>query len=178
MLPLRSDLADDLNLPLDRLRATQSQGVLAHDAGPVPGLVFRIDPEARISGHWHSPRGRLLELRTTVDRPGAWLGLHLTLPPFDLTGITWLGFAARSAADPAQVARACLRSGLDAGGFRDDFFPRDLLSHGFETDHVDLLAPDHHPDLPRKAPWREFVLFLPPVRDIRWTLHSLRLFVL
>jgi len=140
-----------------------------------PGVVLRIDPAARIGLTWSSPRARLLELRTTVTTPGDWLGLHVALPPLDLGGVAWFGFVARSAAATALVARACLRSGLPEGGFSDAFFDRHLLSQPGETDHADVMAPDRRPDLPARAPWRDFVLFLPSTHDIAWALHDLRL---
>lgn len=143
-----------------------------------PGLVLRADPAARIAASWSSPRGRLLELATRVEAPGDWLGLHLTLGLSDLTGLAWLGFAARTGAGQALVARACLRSGLADGGFHDTFFDRDLLSQAAILDHQDMIAPDQRPDLPQQAPWREFILFLPPTQDIDWALHDLRLFAL
>jgi hypothetical protein len=166
-----------LNLPLDRLRASVLAGGDIAGAAPVPGVQFHADPQARIAGRWTSPRARLLEVDTTVDTPGDWFALHIDLPLADLSGVAFLGFVARTAAARAMVTRACLRSGLPEGGFTDTFFDRHILSQPGEGDHVDLLAPDRRPDLPQSAPWREFILFLPPVQDIRWALHDLRLFV-
>lgn len=165
-----------MNAPLAALRAAV---IAVRPIGPgalAPGIDLRIDPGAQIAGHWSSPRGRLLELRTEVTRPGDWLGLHLALPPLDLAGVAWLGLALRSAGGAALVVRACLRSGLAEGGFRDDFFDRHILSQPGETDHVDMMAPDRRPGLPLQAPWRECVLFLPPAHSIVWALHDLRLF--
>lgn len=170
----RSDEA--LNAPLTVLRSAVHP-VKSLDEQPLaPGLGFRIDPAARMTGRWQSPRGRLLELETEVEQPGDWLGLHLALPLLDLTGLGWFGFVARVAAGRAQVLRACLRSGLPGGGFHDLFFDRHILAQSAVTDHHDLIAPDHWPDLPRHALWREFVLFLPPERGIALSLHDLRLF--
>ena len=91
-----------------------------------------------------------------MTTPGRWLGLHLALALPDLAAVGWLGFAARSAATPAMTLRACLRSGLAAGGFFDTFFDKHILSQSAETDHLDMIAPAHQPDLPLCAPWREF----------------------
>jgi len=167
-----------MNAPLTALRAAVIAQRPVGTGALAPGVDLRIDPDARISGQWSSPRGRLLELRTEVAQPGDWLGLHLALPPLDLTGVVWLGLAVRSAGAPALVVRACLRSGLPGGGFRDDFLDRHILSQPAETDHVDLLAPDRRPGLPPRAPWREMVLFLPPAQSVTWALHDLRLFAL
>lgn len=167
-----------LNAPLVALRAGVRPATPLDDRPLAPGLGFRRDPAARMTGQWQSPRGRLLELETAVEHPGDWLGLHLALPLPDLAGIAWLGFALRLAAGRAQVARACLRSGRPEGGFHDQFFDRHILAQSAVTDHHDLLAPDQWPDLPQRAPWREFILFLPPERGIALALHDLRLFTL
>ena len=188
-----------LNAPLVALR---DQAVALRPlTGPVlaPGIALHIDPAAQIAVTWASPRARLLEVQTRVTTPGAWLGLHIALPPLDLRAVEWLGFAARSAAATALVARVALRSGLPeengggtaggigggtrggtgggeaGGGFCDAFFDRYLLSQPTLGEHHDMLAPPRRPDLPPRAPWRELVLFLPPGHDIAWALHDLRL---
>jgi hypothetical protein len=166
----------EMNAPLAALRASVIAARPLGDGRLAPGIDLRIDPAAQVAGHWSSPRGRLLELQTEVAVSGDWIGLHLALPPLDLTGVAWLGLALRSAGGSALVVRACLRSGLAGGGFRDDFLDRHILSQPGETDHVDMLAPDRRPGLPLRAPWREVVLFLPPAHSVTWALHDLRLF--
>lgn len=145
-----------------------------------PGLDLRLDPNAQASGHWSSPEGRLLELRTRVDVPGAWFGLHVALPDdaLDLTGVSWIGVTARTSALQAVSIRVGLRSGQDDGGFQDSFFARHILSQARQSDHHEVLCPAHLPDLPRQAPWRELVLFLPPATAMDWVLHDLRVFAL
>ena len=146
---------------------------------PLPGgVMLRVAPEARLTGHWASPRGRLLELKTTVQSPGPWLGLHLPLTQADFVDTTWLCLALRSSAAGALSFHACLRSGLEGGGFRDDFFPRAILAQPREADHVDMLGMARLPGLPWRAPWRELVLFLPPATDAHLALHELRLVTL
>lgn len=152
-----------------------------HDLHLPGGLLLNADPGARISGRWSSPPGRLVEIETGVAVPGRWLGLHLPLPPVDLDGALWIVLALRTSAAAAAAIRPCLRSGLPAeagGGFRDDFFPRAALAQPRESDHLDRIAPDHLPDLPRAAPWRELVLFLPPAIPLHLALHELRLALL
>lgn len=171
--------ADGMNAPLTALRrrAVGPQTLDAADSARAiaPGIACHVDPAARIGLHWSSPRGRLLDIRTAVATPGGWLGLHVALPPLDLSRTAWFGFVTRTAAGAALAARACLRSGDGAGGFSDAFFDRHVLSQPGETDHVDMLAPVRRPDLPPQAPWREFILFLPPTHDVDWALHDLRL---
>ncbi len=144
--------------PLDSLRRVAGMTGALDDTPLAKGLMFRIDPAARITGHWSSPRGRLIELRSEVAEPGAWFGLHLTLALPDLRRIAWLGFVARTASLDAIGIRACLRSGLPGGGFHDAFFDRHILAHAAETDHHDIMDPARQPDLPPDAPWREFIL--------------------
>ncbi len=142
--------------------------VTAGTAGPGPlfaggpetrlgaDLMLHADPAAEIGGQWDSPAGRLLTIRAENRRPGAWFALHVPLPgAADLSAFAWLILALRSSADHALIIRACLRSGTDAG-FRDDFFPLDVLALPNEADHLDHLVPAHLPDLPPRAPWREW----------------------
>jgi hypothetical protein len=166
-----------LNAPLDQLRegAFLPQDMLTAE---MPGDI-RLHPDP--AGEYHikvsSPRARLLELEVAVTRPGAWLGLHVPLHLTDLSGIRWLGFAARSNAGQAIAVRACIRSGID-GGFFDVFFDKHILSQTGQTDHVDMLSPDHLPELPKIAKWREIILFLPPAHGFGWALQDLRLFAI
>lgn len=175
-------LSAALNAPLDALRG---QAVAAAPlAGPepapfVPGLRLRPDPEAGFTATWESPRGRILSLQGAPARPGRWLGLHLEMPAAtDLTGIAWFGFALRAAAGRPMALRACLRSGREGGGFTDIFLARHALVLPAAGDHHDMLAPDRVPDLPLRAPWREFILFLPPAEPVDLGLHDLRVWAL
>lgn len=141
------------------------------------GIKLHADPASVIRGHWASPAGRLLEIAARIEAPGNWFALHIPLPGLsDLGGIGWIGLIARTSADATCALRPCLRSGLEAGGFRDDFLPRHILAGPRESDHCDTLAPAHLPDLPPAAPWRELVLFLPAAASFHLMLHDLRVF--
>lgn len=142
------------------------------------GITLHLDPDAQMTGHWSSPEGRLIEMQTQVARPGAWFGLHIRLPDaaLDLGPLRWIGVTARTSAQHAIGIRVGLRSGRAEGGFQDDFFGRHMLSQPRQSDHHDLLCPADLPDLPRKAPWRELVLFLPPAAPLHWALHDLRIY--
>lgn len=169
----------DLDAVLQGLYGADLKGGALQDVTPLSaGIALHRDPQAAIEGTWHSPPARLVELQTQVERPGEWLGLHIALPLYDLRGVRWIGVVARTAAGQSLTSRICLRSGTGAGGFQDQFFPTHLLSQPSQTDHHDLIAPDHLPDLPQQASWREVILFLPPAHDIHWVLHDLRVFVL
>lgn len=145
----------------------------------VPGLRFRLDPEAGTTGTWESPQGRLVHLRTKVSRPARWLGLHLALPDLaDMTEVAWFGAVIRTSAAGPAALRLCLRSGLEAGGFIDLFAGRHILAQPAETDGSALFAPSRLPDLPVTAPWRELIVFLPPGEDVDIVVHDLRVFVL
>jgi hypothetical protein len=160
----------------------QAENPLFAEGGQImnlaPGLWLHADPGSLITGHWSRPAGRLIELAAHVARPGAWFGLHVRLSLPDLTGISRIALIAESSATPACAIWPCLRSGLPDGGFRDDFFARHILAQSRESDHHDILSLSRHPDLPRHAPWRELVLFLPPAVDSHLMLHDLRIFAL
>lgn len=167
----------DLMAPLEVLRAQSVASTPLDNTELVPDLWWHRDMAGDLSGQWRSPRGRLLELDTQVSDPGGFLALHLRLPPFDIMACNWFGFVARTNAASAMITRVCLRSGTGEG-FHDQFFARHILSQPGASDHHDLLVPAQCPDLPRAAPWREFILFLPPNRALAWALQDLRLIVL
>lgn len=164
---------------LTELRDSTGRHGPLDETPPVPGLRFRLDPEGGTSGRWISPRDRIVELEVESDRPSRWLGLHLELPEAaDLSATPWWGFVLRGAADRPVALRPCLRSGRDAasgGGFLDLFFARPLVLRPGARDHHDLLAPPRQPDLLAPAPWREFILFLPPAEPFRLVIEDLRL---
>lgn len=142
----------------------------------VPDIWWHIDPSIEALGTWESPRDRMLEVTTTLTTPGHFCALHLRVP-FNPGDYAYFGFVARTASDRALTTRVCLRTGTDTG-HHDLFFPRDILSQQGQTDHIDMLAPAQIPDLPRYAPWRELILFLPSRRSLTWGLHDLRLIAL
>lgn len=165
-----------LDLALAPLRSGAGAG------GPVagartelaPGVWLHPDPEALPEGHWSSPAGRIAELHLRAAAPGRWLGLHIALPPVETDALTWLSLMLRGHAARPLAVKPCLRSGRGEG-FSDSFFARHLLLRPEVSDHAGLMAPDHYPDLPDTAPWRELILFLPPAEDLSLALHDLRL---
>jgi hypothetical protein len=145
----------------------------------LPGaLRLNADPDLRLTGTWGSPRGRLLEIATTITTPGRWLALHVPLGGDDWTGARWLMLAARTSAAAAMAVRVGLRIG-QVDGFADHFLPRAILAQPREADHTDLLALDRDPALraalTAPAPWRDLILFLPPGTGSHLMLHDLRL---
>ncbi len=164
-----------LNAPLTALTALTGVSGGRADALPVTGLQLDCDPLAATDLHWSSPRGRLLDLSATPTVPGKWLLLRLTVDLPDLTACAGVGFWLRSAADPALVMQALLRSGTPDGHV-DCVFDRDILSHAASSDHSALMLADRTPDLPRLAPWRTFELLLPPWRPVTLAIEALRLF--
>lgn len=164
-----------LNAPLSALTATTGARGGLSDALPVAGLRLMADPAAQMEVAWSSPRDRLLDIASTVTTHGQWFALRMTLDLPDLSGFAGLGFWLRSAASPALVTQACLRSGV-GDGHVDCLFERHILSHAAQSDHHALMLTDRTPDLPIRADWREFLLFLPPSRPITLALHTLRLF--
>lgn len=158
----------------------------AQAACPLPGgLMLHADPAIRMDGHWQSPRGRILEIDARITVPGAWLALHLPLPAVaagaDLADVRWLSLIVRATAARACAIRPCIRSGLapengqTGPAFRDDFFARHILANALEVDDHQLIVPAQIPDMPRAAPWRELILFLPAATGFHLALHDLRL---
>lgn len=158
------------------LRAAKPEGPIGPATEITRGVWLRIDPAARVSGRFTSPPGQILDLDILVEARGAWTGLHIEMGRADLTGCGLVGLVCRSTAGGMDLVRPCLRSGSDKG-FTDTFFPKHLLSRPESSLHLDVIELDRHPALPRRAPWRELVLFLPTHR-LKWTLHDLRLFIL
>lgn len=160
---------------LDSLRAGSASGEIVPETEIVPGLRFVPDPDAGMRGHYTSPAGRLLEIEVSHDRPARWCGLHLRLDLGDLDGLGVIGLAARFAAPQALAVSPCLRSGT-ATGFSDCFFSKQVAALPRPLLHLDALETDgRHKTLPRSAPWREIVLFL-PTSSFRVDLHDLRIF--
>lgn len=164
------------NHTLSVLRGGKFEGALASDVSFLPGLKLNADPALELSGRYHSPAGRLLEIDAkTGPNPGGWVGLHLDIPAEDLSNAGVLGFAARFAAPEITVARVCLRSGTK-GGFEDCFFDKHLLLRSEEASHVDALPIHSREGLPLRAPWRELVIFL-PTQTFQMSLIDLRAFI-
>ncbi|MGR3439043.1 hypothetical protein [Alterinioella nitratireducens] len=160
---------------LDTLRRETPDGRIVAEEEIVPGLRFVPDPEAGMTGHFSSPRGRLLELQVRHARPARWLGLHLRLDIEDITEIGLIGLATRIAAPTAMAVRACVRSGTETG-FVDTFFDKTVATLPRPQLHLDVLETNGaHAALCAPAPWRELVLFL-PMQDFRLDLHDLRVF--
>ena len=163
------------NQTLAALRASRDSGPLTGETVFLPGLTLHADPTLRISGSYTSPTGRLLDITAHMAGDGNWCGLHIALPANDLTQYAMVGFAARFSAGHTQVARACLRSGVE-DGFVDHFFDKHLLLRPQEASHLDALSVHHSQNVPLQAPWREVIVFL-PTQDFQVSLIDLRIFV-
>lgn len=164
----------DLNAALDRLRNGSDTGEISDITRFETGIELHADPALNARGQFRSPSGRLLELDIDVQGQGDWIALHVALPLPDLSGLGYVGFACRSAAQDEVMIRPCLRSSTE-DGFADSFFPRHILCTPEPRDHVDALHPATARTLPQTARWRELVLFLPR-ETLVWHLHDLRLF--
>lgn len=155
-----------------KVNARQDTSASLHSALGA-GLTFQTD--GVITGTHKSPAGRLIELQTTVEKPGHWSVLRVTLPDCDLTQTLGLGFWMRSAAASPTLSRACLRIG-NQDGHDDHFFDQHILSAPAQGDHHALMMFDKTPMLSAPAPWREFLLFLPPTQNLALSIIDLRLF--
>lgn len=164
------------NHTLAVLRDDSREGSLTSDMALLPGLMLHADPALALSGTFQSPKGLILELDARAgSTAGQWFGLHVSLPAGDLAGKGLVGFATRVSAPEIMVMRACLRSGTP-GGFVDCFFDKHVLARPEETSHLDALPVQYRDQIPRHAPWRELVFFL-PTTDFRLSLIDLRTFI-
>lgn len=147
---------------LSAFTASQQQGDLqpGHQEF-TPGFFLHSDPKLGLSGAYSSSPGRLLDLEVQTTGPGDWAALHQALPLPDLTSLSYIGFLCRITAPEIHMLRVCLRSGLEGGGFTDQFFDKHILTADRPFSHMDALYLDACPELPVTAPWRELVLFLP-----------------
>lgn len=138
-------------------------------------FFFVIDPEGQIKGNFETGNGNVLKLSYRIIRPVRWVGLHIAAGNFDLQGRSIAGLICKSHADHAVTSRACIRSGYE-GGFTDIFLPKHIVSYAEPSTHIDLLQVEKETDLPKKADWRELVIFL-PVADTNITISELKFFV-
>ena len=164
-----------VNRTLNILRTDTQSGALGDVLEFLPGLALHTDPQMNIHGSYASPIGRLLEIKASMDAPGEWCALHISLPVSDLTHYGIVGFSARFSAGSTDVIRACLRSGT-GDNFQDRFFDKHLLLRPEEASHLDALFVHHIDGVPIKSDWRELILFL-PVQNFELSLIDLRVFV-
>lgn len=163
------------NHALALLREEERDGALAEHVHFLPGVELRADPALGLQGEYRAPRGVVLDLKLRPTGQGDWCALHLALPAQDLRGKGVIGFALRGAAPEMRVLRACIRSGTKKG-FVDCFFDKHILLRPEDSSHVDAFGVGQRADLPMQAPWRELILFLPPLAcDL--SLTDLRLFL-
>lgn len=163
-----------INHALTVLRDGRSSGNLAEEVHLMPGIRLLCDPALQISGRFDSPPGRVLEIEARMDGPGNWCALHLEIGAPDLGDCGFVGLAARLSAPKAEVLHPALRSGT-AEGFVDCFFDKHMLALPDPASHIDALPARDRETLPRLAPWRELVLFL-PLTGFSLALHDLRFF--
>jgi len=166
----------EVGFALRSLRELDWSGLLAPGQHLVPGVFFSTDPEATNQVEVESRPGQMLTARTLVDQPGRWLSLNLSLGPADLTGCGIVGLALKSDAPGTTTCRPCLRSGT-AEGVRDVFFPKVVVSYPKTSLHLDVLELDRHPEVPRRADWRELIFFFEVVSQ-EFSFRDCRVFIL
>jgi len=135
---------------------------------------LHCDPKSRSVTRYTLRPKEGLHLQSETQTPGQWRGLHVALGPLNLDQAALIGFHLKNRAPSAISYRACLRSGLD-DGFVDHFFDLDIVAYNAPVAHTDLLRIEEQRRLPRQAPWREFILFL-PTQSFELQLSDLRLF--
>lgn len=163
---------------LDEIRQQDRHGVVGPGDNPVGHHAFlSLDPEAGITGRFASRPGQIieLELQPALGAKPRWQGLHLPLGPVDLTDSAALGLIARSLAPLSMTTRICLRSGV-GDEVIDVFMPRLMVSYDQPSLHHDLIEPAAMPQLPKRADWRDMILFFRP-GPVKLTVLDLRLFL-
>jgi hypothetical protein len=165
-----------LAFSLQALRGLTQAGRLGHNQHIVPGIFFSVDPDSSNHVEIDSQPGDLMRLRLVVGTPGRWLSLNLDAGRADLTDCGLVGFVLRSSAPVTATCRVCLRSGTEAG-VSDAYFAKTVVSFPKTALHLDVLELDQHPQIPRKANWRELI-FLFEVTSQEIHLQDLRFFVI
>lgn len=157
------------------LSAIPNQVKVTSGEAIVPGVTFWLDEEqGNHSVTGEAARGGGLHLQTSVHEPGRWMGLHFGLGDVDLSDTAVLGVYSRQRAPRSCTWRMCLRSGTP-DGFVDHFFDKHVVAYNAPAMHVDTLEINAQRSLPRRATWRELVLFFHP-ESFDATLQDLRLF--
>lgn len=163
------------NIALNTLRVGHTSGVMSDDITFTPGVELHADAALGMTGTYRSPAGQMLQIDAKMQRSGGWVGLHIALPHRDLSDYEAFGFMARFSASQVLIAQACLRSGVQGGGFKDHFFEKHLLLRPEATSHLDALHVHYAHDFDLEASWRELILFL-PTEDFHLSLVDLRVF--
>lgn len=158
------------------LRAENPTGDIQCDTPIAPGVLFSFDPAGTLKGSLQDNEDALLSFRVESLKDSHWLALHVALGGFDLDGFGVIGFICKSTAPSAVAMKTCIRSGTEAG-FVDCFFDKQVVSYAQTSTHLDAMDVEGRKNLPTQAPWRDFILFLPPDRPVEATLLDLRFFI-
>lgn len=164
-----------VNHNISVLRALRMKDALRDGASLMPGVVFAIDPEAKISGQFTSEGNSLIKLNYEIKTTPRWIALHFALGGVDFSDTTVFGVACKSQSSEAATMRVCLRSGV-AGGFRDAFLPKHVVAFSQVSSHVDLLRLQGLDAVPATAPWRELILFF-QTSSAQFDIIDLRVFI-
>lgn len=166
----------NINQMVRLLQAEAPLGPIEVDKPIVPGISFSFDPDAELSGRLKAADGAVLSFAIEEIKNSGWLALHISMGGFDLASYGVIGFVCKTQAPNAIALRACIRSGTEAG-FVDCFFDKHLVGYSEPSTHLDAMDVSIQKTLPAQAPWRDFVLFLPPDRPTDLTLLDLRFFI-
>lgn len=179
-------MTDNLFLGPDAQARFSVQMLRAHDGkGAISGEITRItegafvsvDPEARVSGSYRASRSNMVALNMSVPRAvqPRWQGLHFVMGGADMSDSAVLGLVVRSKAAAAMNTRVCLRSGR-GDQITDTFFDKQIVSFAQPSTHLDILDLSQKIDVPRKADWRDLILFFRP-GPVDVELLDLRVFI-
>ena len=158
------------------LKAQNPGGDIPCETPIAPGVRLSFDPAARFRGHLRPEVEGVLSFRVEQIEGSGWFALHVMLGGVDLSDFSVIGFVCKSDAPSALALKTCIRSGNEAG-FIDCFFDKHVVAYGETSTHLDVIDLSRNPDLPRQAPWRDFVMFFPNDKPIDLTLRDLRFFI-
>lgn len=175
----RGDVARQMQLRLAEqwrgLCAVPREVAISSGQALVPGVTFWLDAEqGQQSLHGGPARGGGVNIKTKVEAPGRWMGLHFQLGDHALADLAVLGVYSQQRAARAMTWRMCLRSGT-ADGFVDHFFDKHTVAYAASATHVGTLELAAQTGLPRGTTWRELILFFHP-ESFDLTVQDLRLF--
>ena len=163
---------------LQMLRAHDGKGTIAGEITTLAeGSFLSVDPEGQVKGSFKSSRKDVVSLKMTAPRssPPRWQALHVVMGAADLTDAAAVGLMARTRAPQALATRVCLRSGRD-GQMLDSFLDKQIVSYSEPSTHLDLLDLSRRTEIPRRADWREMILFFRP-GPVEIDILDLRLFI-
>jgi len=151
-----------LSLRLSALKMKDSLTSINPGDRLAPGVFLLQDPRSKRKIEITSPKDKVVHIRASEHQQTSWTTLHFQLETLDMPQVDLLGLMvkAQSFTEQAQTIPVAIRNGTRSG-FRDAFFPKQIVLTDSMGRHVDMADPAELQGLPQMAEWRELILFLP-----------------